>query len=87
MVLSPDGKYAVATFSANYPDRGESEGTRPLIRVYDLERGKEVRHFLGHKVGVDYLAFTPDGKFVLSQGRDNTYRLWNFRTGKQVRSL
>jgi WD40 repeat protein len=86
MVLSPDGKYVVVAFA----DTGREAmlGLKPLIRVFERDIGKEVRSFLGHKQGVDYLALTPDGKFLLSQSRfDNSYRLWNFRTAKQVRSF
>jgi WD40 repeat protein len=32
-------------------------------------------------------AFSPDGKFVLTSGRDGTARLWDITTGREIRRL
>jgi WD40 repeat protein len=34
---------------------------------------------------VSYVAFTPDGKAVLTATNDNTFRLWDRETGKEIR--
>ena len=40
---------------------------------------------LGHALYVNSVAFSPDGKFALSGSFDNTMRLWNVATGKEMR--
>src|SRR5262245_19678088 len=38
-----------------------------------------------HGAAVNYVAFTPDGKSVLTASQDNIIRLWDLKTGKEVR--
>jgi WD40 repeat protein len=83
MAFSPDGK--VLAVGLNVPTALAEQGLAPLIRLWDLDKGKELRFCLGHKRAVNYLAFTPDGKFLPSGGSDNTFRLWNVQTAKEVR--
>ncbi|MCS7161473.1 MAG: WD40 repeat domain-containing protein, partial [Gemmatales bacterium] len=39
----------------------------------------------GHTGSVYSVAVTPDGKYVVSGSRDNTVRLWDLASGKEVR--
>jgi WD40 repeat protein len=41
--------------------------------------------FEGHTGSVESVCFSPDGKFVLSGSYDNTIRLWDASTGKEIR--
>jgi len=50
-----------------------------------LETGKEVRKFEGHGDGIFSIAFSPDGRYVLAGSNDNTARLWDRETGKEVK--
>ena len=50
-----------------------------LIRVFNVESGKEVGRLEGHKQGsVTDLCFAPGGKLLASCGMDGTVRLWDF---------
>jgi RNA polymerase sigma factor (sigma-70 family) len=79
--LSPDGK-SLAT-----------GGRDMAVRVWDLGTGKVVRTLSGHKKDgndgdVGALAFSPDGKLLVSAGsHDKTVIFWEAATGKEVRRV
>jgi WD40 repeat protein len=58
-----------------------------VVRLWDVATGKQVRTFEGHTGSVPGLAFSPDGKRLLTGGHDRTARLWDVATGKEVRKL
>jgi WD40 repeat protein len=68
-------------------------GTGTIDRAYlnrhsiDLATGKKRWQCPGHKLGVTALQFHPDGKHLLSAGRDTTVRIWNAADGKLVKTL
>jgi WD40 repeat protein len=67
-------------------------GEDGAVRLLELSSWKEVRRFEAHPPGkVPYggvwgVAYTPDGS-LLTWGSDNTVRLWDTRTGKEIRRL
>jgi hypothetical protein len=59
-----------------------------------LEQGQNDRHSkrrshtvfqAGHKAAVRSAAFSPDGKYIVSVGDDETLRLWETHTGREIR--
>jgi WD40 repeat protein len=42
---------------------------------------------LEHSSSVEAVAFSPDGKFALSGSRDNTLKLWELSSGREIRTL
>jgi RNA polymerase sigma factor (sigma-70 family) len=73
--LSPDGKtLAVA---------GEGE-----IELWDTATGKQVGALKGlPKYSLNTLTFTPDGKTLAAMVGDETVRIWDARTARQVRQF
>ncbi|HEY7426047.1 MAG TPA: sigma-70 family RNA polymerase sigma factor [Gemmataceae bacterium] len=60
---------------------------RKLIRLWDLERDEEILALGGHELPVISLAFSPDGRTLVSGSNDRTVRLWEVATGKEIAVL
>src|SRR5262249_20981731 len=76
LAVSRDGRYLVTG----------SAGKEVSIRLWDVANGKEIRRF-GKNVrgGHCSVAFSPDGRHVLSGGYDGVLRLWDASSGQEVR--
>lgn len=53
-----------------------SSGADQTARLWDVRTGQEVRRFAGHINEIRDVAFSPDGKYILTASFDNTARLW-----------
>lgn len=79
---SPDGKYLACCRG------GESNGLSGKVTLLDPATGKKLRETNpGHLDGATDLAFHPDGKHILSSGRDTLVKIWRLEDGKHVRDL
>ena len=66
LAMTPDGKLAVS--ASDY-----------LVRVWDVEAGKQVRHLHGHNQVISDIDVTADGRFIVSASRDQRLGLWDLR--------
>jgi WD40 repeat protein len=70
LAFAPDGRTVAAA--------GEN-----VIRLWDAATGKELQQFRGHEGDIWSLFFTPDGKTLVSSGKDETTRFWEVTNGKE----
>jgi WD40 repeat protein len=83
ITFSPDGKQvAIATGRSTTHAKGT-----PVIAVCDSQTGKVLTELRGHTDGIFGVSFTPDGKQILSGGRDQSLRRWDARTGKLLETF
>jgi WD40 repeat protein len=93
IAISSDGRFlawAVADSSMHFVDplnpRTIYDGSR--IRLYDMVADKYVDRFAGFKGSGENLAFTKDGKTLITVAqRDGMVRIWDFESGKEQRSF
>ncbi len=62
-------------------------GKGGVIYFWDLKHSEIPRQFIGHTDHVWSLAFSPDGKSLVSGSGDKTVRIWNCETGEEVARL
>jgi WD40 repeat protein len=62
-------------------------GADKMVKVFDVESGRELRKFEGHTHHVMDVAWKPDGRQLVSAGADNVLKVWDMATGEQVRTI
>ncbi len=76
IALSPDGRWlAVGGFMATFT--GSNQIDVGAIRLYDFASGELKALLKGHGNAVSGLAFSPDGKKLISGSGDNTAIIWD----------
>ena len=76
LALSPDGRWlAAGGFMA--PGHGVRDNEVGDIRLFDFASGKLVGLLRGHADAVNSLAFSPDGKLLISGSADRAAIIWD----------
>ena len=76
LAISDDGRYLAI---------GE-RGHLPTIVIWDLMKQQKIHSLTGHKHGISCLAFSPNGKYLVSTGfkADKQLILWENDTGRKL---
>ena len=85
VAFSPDGRHVLSGSGGDYQDGQWLRSSDNAIRLWDVETEELVRQFTGHTHMVSGVAFSPDGRHVLSGSQDKTIRLWDVETGRELR--
>jgi WD40 repeat protein len=86
VTFSPDGRWMAAGFGTFRFVAG-GEYLDNSVRLWDIEKGLELNRFEGHEDAVVSIAFSPDGRYLLSGSIDTTLLLWDISMGKMVHRL
>jgi WD40 repeat protein len=57
------------------------------IKLHDAATGRVVQSMAGHSGDVVAMAFSQDGNWLASAGRDKVVKLWEVNTGRELRTL
>ncbi len=77
LLFSPDGKVLAASEWSRSRD----------IELWDPSGGHRLHTLKGHKNRIWSIAFSPDGKTLVSGSDDKTMRFWDVAAGKEVRQI
>jgi WD40 repeat protein len=77
--FSPDGKL-LAVGQGGETDTGK-------VHLIEVESGKLLRTISGHRYGILDLCFTPDGKYLITCGRDTQVRICQVEDGKELAAI
>ncbi len=78
ITVSPDGKW--------YATSGSRRGV-PAINLWDSATQSLIRSFIGHAGEITSIAFSSNGKRIISGSSDRTARIWDSENGRSLRTI
>lgn len=76
LAFSPDGRLICAV-----------QWNRKSIRMWDAYNGRELNSLIGHADDPQCVAFSPDGRWIVTGSKDQTVRVWDVSSGTEVLRL
>jgi WD40 repeat protein len=82
VAFSPEGGSLVVGLA-----KGQASNPDYSLRLLETETGREIRRLVGHREVVADVAFSPDGKRILSSSTDSSVILWDAASGAEIYRL
>jgi WD40 repeat protein len=82
VAFSPDGASLVVGLA-----KGQASNPDYSLRLLGTETGREIGRLVGHRENVADVAFSPDGKRILSGSSDSSVILWDAASGIEIHRL
>jgi hypothetical protein len=79
LAFRPDGARLVATCGG--------DADPPSLVVWDPAKRREILTLRGHSLPATAVAFSPDGKRIVTGSADQTVKLWDAETGAELFTL
>jgi WD40 repeat protein len=80
LLFSPDGKYLALA---------ENNWNSYTVQLWDVASGTKLYDLDGHKKDINLLAFSPDGKILISSALDpdKNFIVWDVASGRKINTL
>lgn len=62
-------------------------GYDKLVRLLDLENGKIIKEFEGHKLSISSVCLSPMGNLIISGSKDSTIKFWDTVSGLCIKTI
>jgi WD40 repeat protein len=86
--LSPEQPDEISSMSISHDgNQVLTGGWDHTATLWDTEKGKKLKKFVGHAWNVESVALSLDGQWVATGSGDKTAKLWDPRTGKTRHTL
>jgi WD40 repeat protein len=91
VAVTSDGRLAISSERGSRPAlffrEARDISQDHVLRVFEIESGRELHVLRGHTAAVNAVAATPDGRLAVSASSDSTLIVWDISTGKALRTL
>lgn len=84
VTFSPDGKLLLTTGDILNVSDSAAKEKDSTVHLWDVETGKSLGDAFQHQDSILDLAFSPDGKSVITGSADQTAMIWDFATRRPV---
>jgi WD40 repeat protein len=86
-LLPYEGEPAIRRFTSSLAQAARNPWLRPLWPALHPPGTALLRTLEGHSAGVDGVAMSPDGLRAVSASIDDTVKVWDLETGRELRTL
>jgi WD40 repeat protein len=87
LLLTSNGNAQNVLKITSFDKTREAVANDRQIRIIDTATMKDILSMIGHTQPITTMAFTPDGKQLITGSLDRSVRIWDLTTGRVMRSM